>query len=89
MKKLGTFDELLESHDDPIDWAKNYIKDLTAKEKEAGKSILVAFSPVKVIDKNVANSFNGGYLFLQKFYYQLGINNIVARLPINISLVLI
>jgi len=76
IQKLGAFDELSKTHGDPIAWAKQYAKELTEKEKVTNKEILVKYSPAKVIGKDVTNSFNGGYIFLQKIYYELGLHNI-------------
>ncbi len=77
IEKLGTYDKLKESlNEDPIQWAKNYVQELNKQEKDGTRNVLVKYSPTKVIDKNIQNSFNGGYLFLEKLYYALGLNNI-------------
>lgn len=78
VEKLGTYDELLEKlgGQDPIEWAKQYIEELNHKEKENKRKILVPYSPTKLIIKDEQRSFNGGYLFLQKIYHELGIHKI-------------
>ena len=38
--------------------------------------MLVKYSPSKLIKKGEQRSFNGGYLFLQKIYYELGLHKI-------------
>ena len=63
-------------NEDPIKWAKNYVEKLNQQEKEGTRNILVKYNPTKIIEKNQQNSFNGGYLFLEKIYYELGLNNI-------------
>lgn len=76
IEKLGTLECLLKTHSDPIAWAKEYAKKLTEQEKETGRTIMVGFSPIKIIGKDVTNSFNGGYLFMQKIYRQLALHKI-------------
>lgn len=78
VEKLGTYAELEEKLEgkDPIIWAKEYIKELNRKEKEEKRDVLVKFSQSKqiLIDEQVL--FNGGYLFLQQIYHQLGLDKI-------------
>lgn len=77
VEKLGTYENLKESlNEDPIKWAKQYVENLNQQEKEGTRNILVKYNPTKLIEKNQQNSFNGGYLFLEKIYYDLGLNNI-------------
>lgn len=78
VEKLGTVAELKEklNGDDPIEWAKKYIEELNKKEKEGKREVLVKYSPSKIISKDKQRSFNGGYLFLQKIYHELGLHKI-------------
>ena len=78
VEKLGTLDELKKklNPQDPIQWAKQYVKNLNQKEKEGSRTILVKYIPNKIIDKDINKFFNGGYLFLEKLYYSLGIDKI-------------
>ncbi len=82
VEKLGTYDELKKKLDgqDPIEWAKKYIEELNKKEKEEKREVLVKYSPTKLINKNEQRSFNGGYLFLQKIYHELGIHKICKEI---------
>jgi transposase len=82
VEKLGTFAELEKKLDgrDPIEWAKKYIEELNQKEKEEKRDVLVKYSPSKVIAKDEQRSFNGGYLFLQKIYYELGLHKICKEI---------
>ena len=76
VEKLGTYDELKEklNGEDPIEWAKAYVAELTRKEKEEKREVMVRYSPAKQIDKDEQKTFNGGYLFLQQIYHQLGLS---------------
>ena len=76
VEKLGTYEELLKTHKDPIKWAKEYIEELNKIEKAQNREVIVKYSPLIQINKNEQHSFNCGYLFLQKIYYELGLHNI-------------
>lgn len=85
VEKLGTLKELEKklNGQDPIEWAKKYIDDLNQKQKQENRDVLVKYSPSKFIKKNQQHSFNGGYLFLQKIYHQLGIDKICQHISHN------
>lgn len=78
VEKLGNDDDILKKSngEDPIQWAKKYIKQLNQKEKEDNIDVIIKKSTSKLIPKNQQVTFNGGYLFLEKIYYALGIDNI-------------
>jgi transposase len=82
VEKLGTISELEKNLNgqDPIEWAKKYVVELNRKEKEEKREVLVKFSQTKMINKNEQRSFNGGYLFLQKIYHELGLHKICMEI---------
>lgn len=82
VEKLGTETELREKLNgaDPYEWAKEYIKKLNKEEKEQSRKILVPFEQSKIISKDEKRSFNGGYLFLQKIYHELGLHKICKEI---------
>ena len=81
IEKLGTYEHLKNVlNEDPIEWAKKYVEELNKKEKEGTEDILVKYSPTKIIEKNLQTTFNVGYLFLEKIYYDLGLNDICNRI---------
>jgi len=82
VEKLGTYDALKEklNGEDPYEWAKAYIAELTRKEKEGKREIILKYSPNKVIEKDVQRLFNGGYLFLQKIYHELGLHKLCEEM---------
>lgn len=82
VEKLGTEAELREKLKgaDPYEWAKEYIRKLNEKEKEQTRKILVPFEQSKIISKDEQHSFNGGYLFLQKIYHELGLHKICREI---------
>ena len=81
VEKLGTYDELKKKLDeDPIVWAKKYVEQLNKEIKKEQKDVLIAFNPSKLISKEQPCSFNIGYLFLQKIYYELGLDIICKNI---------
>ena len=78
VEKLGTEAELRErlNGEDPYEWAKKYIEELNKKEKEQTRDVIVKYSQSKRVEKGIQRSFNGGYLFLQQIYHQLGLHKI-------------
>ena len=82
VERLGTMSDLIArfGEDDPIGEAKKYIAELTAAEKEANKKVVVEYSPSTMIAKDEQRSYNGGYLFLQKIYYELGLDYICKKI---------
>jgi hypothetical protein len=80
VEKLGTEAELREKlgGKDPYEWAKAYVDEMTRKEKERTRDIIIKYSPAKQIPKGERQSFNGGYLFLQRIYHALGLDKICA-----------
>ncbi|WP_094547683.1 IS1634 family transposase [Petroclostridium xylanilyticum] len=82
VEKLGTEAELREKLNgaDPYEWAKEYIRKLNEKEKKQTRKILVPFQQSKIIPKEEQRSFNGGYLFLQKIYHELGLHKICKEI---------
>jgi len=79
VEKLGTEKELREhlGEVDLIAWARSYIAELNRKEKEGTEPVVIAkYSPSRQLDKGVRQSYNGGYLFLQRLYYEYGFHRI-------------
>ena len=85
VEKLGSESEILKKCDtlDPIVWAKKYIDELNKKEKNI--DTIIKKSPFKQLENNKQTFFNGGYLFLEKIYYELGLQNICNKISDNYS----
>lgn len=79
IEKLGRYEELSKIYDDPIAWAREYIADLNKQEKE-NRKITLSYSANEIIEKNNDVLFEGGYLFLQKFFCSLGIDKICGNI---------
>ncbi|MEF9986286.1 MAG: hypothetical protein RR735_04045, partial [Bacteroidales bacterium] len=65
IEKFGTIEELREQlhGEDPIEWAKAKVAQMTNEEKEEKKSVVVNLSPTLLLNKDTQNSYNGGFLF--------------------------
>ena len=79
-KKLGTMAELLPKHDNDrekvLAWAREQARICTEEEKNNTLKVPVEFSQGKQIAMGERVSFNGGYLFLQKMFHELGLDKI-------------
>ena len=75
-ENIGNFNKLkLRAGDqEPIEWLKNYVADLNEKNKKDVLPVIMKKNPNKLIEKDIQNSFNVGYLFLQDIYYKLKLN---------------
>ena len=81
VEKLGTVAKLKEQGiQNPEEWARKYIAELNKKEKEEKREVLVKYSPRKQINKGEQHTFNGGYLFLQKIYHELGLHKVCKEI---------
>lgn len=78
VEKIGSLDEVKArcGSMDPIEWAKAYVSRLTDEENEQRRVVMPRLYPSRLIDKGVAQSCRGGYLFLQRLYYKMGIDRI-------------
>lgn len=82
VEKLGNLEEVKQkaNGEEPTVWAKNYIKNLNKSEKENKVKVLIEKDTAKKIEKNEQNTFNCGYLFLEKIYYKLEIDEICKQI---------
>lgn len=79
MEKFGTIEELREKlqGEDPVDWARARVAEMTALENEENKKVVIECNPKALIPKGEQRCYNGGYLFLLKIYYELGLDCIL------------
>jgi len=82
VERLGTIEELKARFGDEntMELVKTYIKELTVADKEQNRDVIVKLSQNKMISKGSQRCFNGGYLFLQKVYHELGLNKICKKI---------
>jgi transposase len=82
VERLGSYAELEKrfGEQDTLTKAKDYVEELTNQDKENRRDIMVKYSPNELIEKGERRLFSGGYLFLQKIYHDLGINNISRKI---------
>lgn len=77
-KRLGNEQEILKvsNGEKPLEWAKKQVAELKKAYEDKTLKIITTYSQNELIEKNVQYLFNGGYLFLQDIYYDLGLNKI-------------
>jgi transposase len=78
VEKLGTLDEVREKSGDmnPYEWAKQRAAFLTEQENKDKRDIQLSLSNYKLIEPNVLSTFNVGYLFLQKIFHELKLDQL-------------
>ena len=77
VERIGNLEEVKQKagNQDYKQWLKEYVKQYN--EEHCQKEIItIKKNNKKIIDSNINNKFNVGYLFLQKVYNQLKINDI-------------
>ena len=77
-KRLGNEQEIskISNGEPPIEWAKKQVAELKKAYEEKTLKIIAEYSQNELIEKDTQNLFNGGYLFLQDIYYDLGLDKI-------------
>ena len=82
VERLGTIEEVRArfGEENTMEAVKAYIRELTKADKEQSRDVLVKLSQGKMIRKGERRCFNGGYLFLQKVYHELGFDRICKKL---------
>ena len=80
VRKLGTMAELSKIHEDPIAWGQQIAKEMTEEEKNEKQLVNISYNPSSLIDADLKTLLHGGYLFLQKIYYELGLNKICRKI---------
>lgn len=78
IETLGTIDDIRQrcGGADPIEWAHNYARELTVRDKAEQRAVTVSLRPGLRMAMDERKVFNGGYLALSKVYHQLGIDKI-------------
>lgn len=80
VRKLGTYDQLINEHEDPEAWAREVVAEMNRQAREGKQKVMVPYSPSALIEKDDTRLFDGGYLFLQKLFYQLHLDYISKRI---------
>lgn len=83
VEKLGYLDDIKEQYgcDDPMLWIEQRMDFLNEQERtEKNKKVLIPLDANALIPSDAQQSFNIGYLFLQKIYYELKLDLICAHI---------
>lgn len=78
VESLGSEKTIKEKYgcEDPESWAREYVRKLNEQAKKEKIEATITFNSSKAIPENQQRRFNGGYLFLQSVYYDLGLDKI-------------
>lgn len=81
-ENIGNYNKLkLRAGDkEPLEWLKEYVAELNNKNKVNSLPILIKKHENKLIELDKINSYNIGYLFIQKIYYDLKLHNITEEI---------
>lgn len=85
VKRLGSEKYICETYGvtDAKAWAKEQVALMNQAEKEETAPVTMEFFPSRSIPANQQRCFNGGYLFLQCVYHQLGLNKISKAISVR------
>lgn len=81
VEKLGNENDIkARTGRDPDQWAKEYVAKLNEEEKKQNADVTLSFSQTKLLSKEHIYEYHAGYLFLQKIYYELGLDKICRQI---------
>ena len=81
VEKLGNENDIkARTGRDPDQWAKEYVAKLNEEEKKQNADVTLSFSQTKLLSKEHIYAYHAGYLFLQKIYYELGLDKICRQI---------
>lgn len=85
VKRLGSEKYICETYGvtDAKAWAKEQVALMNQAELESVAPISIDCSPSKDLPENQQRCFNGGYLFLQSIYHQLGLDKICKAISVK------
>ena len=82
VERLGTIEEVEArfGKENTMEAVKAYIRELSKADKELRRDVVVKFSQSALIKNGDQRCFNGGYLFIQKVYHELGLDKICKKI---------
>ncbi len=85
IKNFGSEKYICETYgvSDAKAWAKQQVDLMNQAEQEEAASFSIEFSSAKELECNQQRCFNGGYLFLQQIYYELGLDKISKAVAVK------
>ena len=81
VKRIGNLEDVktMAGDTDYKEWLKEYVRDFNEKQGR-NEVVLIKKNTRKIIKKDINNSFNVGYLFLEKIYNELNIKDICEEI---------
>ena len=81
VKRIGNLEDIktMAGDTDYKEWLKEYVRDFNKKQGR-NEVVLIKKNTRKIIKKDINNSFNVGYLFLEKIYNELNIKDMCENI---------
>ena len=78
IKRLGSEKQICEKYNvtDAKAWAQEQVDQMNEEGKEKNSKFIIELCAGRDLNKDEQRKFNGGYLFLQNVYYELGLHKI-------------
>ena len=78
IKRLGSEKQICEKYNvtDAKAWAQEQVDKMNEEDKEKNSKFIIELCAGRDLNKDEQRKFNGGYLFLQNVYYELGLHKI-------------
>ena len=78
IKRLGSEKQICEKYNvtDAKVWAQEQVDKMNEEDKEKNSKFIIELCAGRDLNKDEQRKFNGGYLFLQNVYYELGLHKI-------------
>lgn len=82
IENLGNLEQVkaLAGNRNHEEWLRDYVQSLNDQENDENRVSVIRLNPSSKIKRNHKVTYNGGYLFLQDIYYDLGIHNICKQI---------
>ena len=82
IENLGSASEICAKYNvlDADQWANDYVQKLREDKQSINHKVLIPFQTDRFIESDKQLSFNVGYLFLQRIFYQLGLPSICRKI---------
>lgn len=82
VENLGTLESIAQraQGQDPLVWLEEYVKELNLREAQGKLPVSIHFSPSNSIQLDTQRLYRGGYLFLEKLYYDLGLHRTCKKI---------
>jgi len=79
VQKIGYFDELLDSYEDPVAHFEAVIREMNRSAEQDAAEYTISARKNQTLEKNASSRRNYGYIVILKLYYELGIDRFLLN----------